>query len=246
MQHCSQHFFYDARVNYLEDQAKAVITNKDEMHGSMSAALQLLKKDAGYRQLFKNAYKQEEITEYQIKNAIAAYVRSLVALNSRFDQYMRGNKNAMHQTEIDGFNIFMGKGKCGTCHFAPLFNGNNPPHFLKIDAEVIGTPATPDTMRAKPDADKGKFYNHGIDLYRFAFKTPTVRNIALTAPYMHNGVFNTLEEVVDFYDRGGGAGLGFGLPNQTLPEDKLNLTQFEKKALVAFLKTLNDTVIVRK
>ena len=101
-------------------------------------------------------------------------------------------------------------------------------------------------MRAKPDADKGKFYNHGIDLYRFAFKTPTVRNIALTAPYMHNGVFNTLEEVVDFYDRGGGAGLGFGLPNQTLPEDKLNLTQFEKKALVAFLKTLNDTVIVRK
>ena len=96
------------------------------------------------------------------------------------------------------------------------------------------------------DVDEGKHYNHKIDLYRFAFKTPTVRNSGLTAPYMHNGVFNTLEEVVEFYNRGGGRGLGFKLDNQTLPEDKLNLSPYEKKALVAFLKTLNDTLVVSK
>ncbi|MNR31613.1 Methylamine utilization protein MauG precursor [compost metagenome] len=73
-----------------------------------------------------------------------------------------------------------------------------------------------------------------------AFKTPTVRNIAITAPYMHNGVFKTLEEVVSFYNKGGGQGLGYQVENQTLPFDKLNLTVKEEKALVAFMKTLTD------
>ncbi|WP_276505027.1 cytochrome c peroxidase [Terrimonas pollutisoli] len=237
--------FYDIRVNYLEDQAKAVITNKGEMHGSLAAAVKFLKEDGDYQQLFKKAYQGEEMNELHIKNAIAAYVRSLIALNSRFDQYMQGNKMAMNQVEIDGFNLFMGKGKCGTCHFVPLFNGNNPPQFLKVDAEIIGVPTTSDTLHPRLDADQGKYYNHKIDLYRFAFKTPTLRNIELTAPYMHNGVFNTLEEVIAFYDRGGGKGLGLRLDNQTLPEEQLKLSAYEKKALVAFLKTLNDTVITR-
>jgi cytochrome c peroxidase len=74
--------------------------------------------------------------------------------------------------------------------------------------------------------------------HRYAFKTPTVRHVALTAPYMHNGVFRTLEEVVDFYDRGGGNGLGFNLENQTLPFGKLSLTGSEKRALVSFMKIL--------
>ncbi|HSD06287.1 MAG TPA: hypothetical protein VLC96_03490 [Flavobacterium sp.] len=78
------------------------------------------------------------------------------------------------------------------------------------------------------------------EVNRYSFKTPTIRNIALTAPYMHNGVFKTLEEVIDFYDQGGGEGLGFHLPNQTLPIDKLNLTPLEKKQLIAFMKTLTD------
>ncbi|MFC0774009.1 cytochrome c peroxidase [Terrimonas alba] len=238
--------FYDTRVAYLEDQAKAVITNKDEMHGSLSAAVKFLKEDGEYQQLFKKAYQEEEINEHHIKNAIAAYVRSLIALNSRFDQYMQGNNMAMNQVEIDGFNLFMGKGKCGTCHFVPLFNGTNPPQFLKIDAEIIGVPATTDTLQPQLDADQGKYYNHKIDLYRFAFKTPTLRNIELTAPYMHNGVFNTLEEVIAFYDRGGGKGWGLRLDHQTLPEERLKLSAYEKKAMVAFLKTLNDTVINRQ
>ncbi|WP_229374904.1 hypothetical protein [Fibrella rubiginis] len=88
------------------------------------------------------------------------------------------------------------------------------------------------------DTDLGKFNTTRINLHRHSFKTPTVRFSAKTAPYMHNGVFATLAEVVDFYDRGGGSGLGFDLPNQTLPADALHLTVAEKKALIAFLKAL--------
>jgi cytochrome c peroxidase len=81
-----------------------------------------------------------------------------------------------------------------------------------------------------------------IDQHLHAFKTPTLRNVELTAPYMHNGVFHTLDEVVDFYDGGGGHGLGIRLPHQTLPADSLHLTRDEKRAVIAFLRTLTDTV----
>jgi cytochrome c peroxidase len=238
--------FYDTRVTFLEDQAKTVITNKDEMHGSFEKAKSKLKTDAGYKKLFAKAYKDEEVSEQHIKNAIAIYVRSLVALNSRFDKYMRGQNNAMNRIEIDGFNLFMGKAKCGTCHFAPLFNGSNPPNFTKIDAEVIGVPANADTNHPRLDKDEGKYNVNGIELYRGAFKTPTVRNSALTAPYMHNGVFNTLDEVIEFYNRGGGKGLGLPIENQTLPEDRLNLSVYEKNAIIAFIKSLNDTDSFKK
>jgi cytochrome c peroxidase len=154
---------------------------------------------------------------------------------------MRGEKAAMNDTETRGFNLFMGKGKCGTCHFVPLFSGVNPPTFTKIDAEIIGVPATNDTLNARLDTDWGKYLTHKIPLHKNAFKTPTLRNIALTAPYMHNGVFKTLEDVIDFYDRGGGAGLGLELENQTLPAEKLNLSKWEKEAIISFLETLTDT-----
>jgi cytochrome c peroxidase len=233
--------FYDTRVAYLEDQAEAVILNKEEMHGSLAEAVDKLRAQEGYREHFKKAYAATGIREQSIKNALAVYVRSLLTLNSRFDRYMRGETDALQPVEIKGYNLFMGKAKCGTCHFAPLFNGSNPPQFTKIDAEVIGVPATTDTLQPKLDPDEGKFYALGIPHYRFAFKTPTVRNSGLTAPYMHNGVYNTLEEVVAFYNRGGGRGLGIPIENQTLPEEKLNLTMAEQKAIVAFMHSLNDT-----
>ena len=97
------------------------------------------------------------------------------------------------------------------------------------------------TRGAAVDPDPGRFRTHGIHLHRHAFKTPTVRNAEFTAPYMHNGVFRTLEEVVDFYDRGGGAGIGIDLPNQTLPPDPLDLAEGEKADLVAFMRALTDT-----
>lgn len=238
--------FYDSRVAYLEDQAKSVILNREEMHGSMDVAVQKLKRNAAYRAMFIKAYPDAEISEHAIKNALATYVRSLLALNSRFDHFMRGNNSALNATEIQGFNLFMGKAKCGTCHFAPLFNGSNPPSFTRIDAEVLGVPLTADTLHPQLDPDGGKFYAIKTALYRHAFKTPTVRNTALTAPYMHNGVFRSLEEVVAFYNRGGGKGLGLNIENQTLPEEPLNLTPSEQKAVVAFMNALTDTTSYRK
>jgi len=100
----------------------------------------------------------------------------------------------------------------------------------------LGVPAT--IQGKKVDQDVGKFVLTKREPHRFAFKTPTVRQVSKTSPYMHNGIYKTLEQVVDFYNDGGGNGLGFNLPNQTLPFDKLNLTPSEKKALVAFMKVL--------
>lgn len=105
----------------------------------------------------------------------------------------------------------------------------------------MGVPAEPDTAGASVDPDVGKFAVFEGELLKFAFKTPTLRNAALTAPYMHNGVYQTLEEVIDFYNRGGGIGIGITLENQTLPPDSLNLSEQEQQDLVHYLQALTDT-----
>jgi cytochrome c peroxidase len=132
----------------------------------------------------------------------------------------------------------MGKAKCGTCHFMPLFNGTVPPAFTFTESEVIGVPFN--ARGTKLDADLGRYEIYQIENFRNAFKTPTVRNIAHTAPYMHNGVYDSLEQVMDFYNRGGGAGLGLNVPNQTLPFDSLALTNTEINQVIAFMNTLSD------
>jgi cytochrome c peroxidase len=181
------------------------------------------------------------LTEQSLSIAVAAYVRSLQALNSRFDRAVRGDTAAVTASERAGFNLFMGKAGCGTCHFAPLFGGALPPTYLESEPEVIGVPARAGTPTSVVDEDAGVFATDSAPLHRHAFKTPTVRNVGLTAPYMHNGVFRTLEEVVDFYDGGGGNGLGMRLPNQTLPVDSLGLSRQEKRDLVSFMLALTDS-----
>lgn len=232
--------FYDNRVNYLEDQATDVIKNKDEMHGSLPVAVSKLKSDKSYMVLFKKAFpnSKEAVSDLNIRNALGSYIRTLVSLNSPFDKYVRGDQSQLNQEQVNGFNLYMGKAKCGTCHFAPLFNGTVPPDFRIIETEVIGVPESANSKSI--DKDFGKYDLRKLDLYKNAFRTPTVRNIALTAPYMHNGAYNTLEQVMDFYNEGGGVGLGMDIPNQTLPFDKLNLSKKEIQDIIAFLKTLND------
>jgi cytochrome c peroxidase len=235
--------FYDLRVMFLEDQAKDVLTNPDEMHGDLKVAVTKLKNTANYPTLFAQAFAKdkEPLNEQNLKIALASYTRSLTSLDSRFDKYMRGDKTQLNTSEKKGFNIYMTKGKCGTCHFMPLFNGTVPPVFDNTEAEIIGVPEKPATKNAKLDADLGKYHVYKVDLHKHAFKTPTLRNIELTQPYMHNGVYDDLEQVIEFYNLGGGKGIGIDLPNQTLPEDKLDLTPQEQKDLIAFLKSLTDT-----
>lgn len=234
--------FADSRVKYLEQQAHDVMLNKAEMGGNPDQTVSKIKLSNRYIKLFSKAFpgSRESITHANVIAAIVAYERSLIRLNAPFDQYMRGDTMAMNALQVQGFNVFMGKAKCGTCHFMPLFNGVAPPFYDRQDAEIIGVPA--DTGKSHPvlDYDLGVYDLFHSELKRGAFKTPSIRNAASTAPYMHNGVFKTLEEVIDFYDKGGGAGLGIKMQIQTLPQDKLNLTPQEKKALIAFIKALDD------
>jgi len=234
--------FFDSRTDKLENQLSDVVHNSEEMNGSLKKAIPLLQEDKIYNEMFRKAYAgdNEPVTEYTIANAISTYVRSLVSYNSRFDQYMRHEAETLTAAEKNGFNLFMGKAKCGTCHYAPFFSGLVPPRYDESESEILAVPAT----AAKPsalDTDPGKYRFTKVGIHKYAFKTPTVRNIALTAPYMHNGVYRTLEEVLEFYNKGGGAGFGIKLSSQTLPPEPLHLTKKEMGDIIAFMKTLTDT-----
>jgi len=233
-------YFYDMRALTLEDQVRDVVANPHEMDGSMDAIIKYVSADTSYHTFFANAFprKNKEITVDDVANALASYVRSLVKLDSRFDEYMRGNENALSVQELKGFNLFMGKAKCATCHFVPLFNGITPPKYVMSETEVLGVPRSQKDSTIDPDT--GYYGVIGIDSYKYAFKIPTIRNIDKTAPYMHNGVYQTLEQVMDFYNNGGGAGLGINLPNQTLSKENLHLTEKEKEDIIAFMKSLDS------
>ncbi len=122
------------------------------MHGDFELAIRQLSVDTAYLKLFGNAYQVKAVTKDNILSAIAAYIKSLTGLNSRFDAYMRGNNQAMNKEEIEGFNLFTGKAKCASCHFIPLFNGVVPPAFAKTESEVLGVPSTADGKIEMPTA----------------------------------------------------------------------------------------------
>jgi len=235
-------FFYDLKAGTLEDQALDVVHHKQEMDGSLAQASARINTSKTYSTLFQKAYQDKtgKVDPWKIQHALASYIRSLSPFNSKFDRYMRGDKKQLNEEEKKGFNLFMGKAKCGSCHFAPLFNGTPAPLFIKSEAEVLGVPASTDTIKPKIDQDLGRYALYAYPQYKHAFKTSTLRNITKTAPYMHNGVYKTLEQVMDFYNRGGGAGMGITVDNQTLAADKLNLSNTEIKQIIAFLGTLED------
>lgn len=232
-------FFYDSKVKRLEMQVLDVIHNPLEMGGDAALVASRLKDDPDYVVLFEKAY-GGAINKSTTVNAISNYIRSLVSFNSRFDRYVRGERHLLTESEKNGFNIFSGKGKCATCHFAPIFNGLLPPHYKDNESEILGVPEA----ASKPaiiDPDLGKYNTTKLNLHLYSFKTVSVRNVELTAPYMHNGVFPTLEDVVEFYEKGGGAGQGMKLDSQTLPDAQLKLTDKEKNDLVNFMKSLTDS-----
>lgn len=237
------HQFYDLRSVSLEDQAHDVMKSSNEFNLQSQHAALLLNSDSGYKRLFSAAFdNRDSISGFEVRNAIAAFVRSLMPFNSRFDEYIKGNKTAMDTEEINGFNLFVGKAKCGTCHFMPVFNGNIPPWYVKSESEIIGVPSAAAWSKAAIDKDSGRYKINRLTELMFAFKTPTVRNADKTAPYMHNGVFTNLDDVVEFYHRGGGMGIGIDLRFQSLPFDSLQLKTEEKKAIVAFMRTLTDNI----
>ena len=236
-----QSFFLDGKSNTLLDQISLVFTNDKEFNTNVHEFSDAILKDSTYVKLFKEAYGGPAKNNKTIIRAISSYISTLNSFNSKFDKNIRAEENTFTEEEKHGYNLFMGKALCATCHFIPLTNGTVPPFFKETEKEVIGVPKTAENKEL--DDDLGFYWKFNEALHKGMFKTPTVRNAAITAPYMHNGVYQTLEEVMDFYNKGGGGGLGFDLEHQTLPFDELNLSDKEQAHIIAFLKTLtNDDI----
>jgi cytochrome c peroxidase len=225
--------FWDGRAAHLEEQARMVITTPEEVNADPAELVRELKAIPEYRALFDKAFggtDGESITFKNVTHAIAAFQRTLVSFNSRFDRYAAGDGSALSPQEKRGLKLFLSpKTRCNECHGIPVFADRN--------FKVIGVPDPKDGPAdvAKPEAERGRGGGSNG-----AFKIPTLRNIALTAPYMHNGVFETLEEVLDFYAGGGGRGLGLDVPLQDDKIRKFSLTPQEKADLIAFLLALTD------
>ncbi|KQC29212.1 cytochrome-c peroxidase [Flagellimonas eckloniae] len=235
-----QSFFWDGRSPNLLDQITSVFTNDKEFDSSVHEFSTEILADTTYIPLFKDAYGGISARNTEIIRAISSYISTLNAFNSKFDKNIRSEEDTFTEEEKLGFNLYMGKALCATCHFIPLTNGTVPPFFTEHEKEVVGVPET--SSNKTLDDDLGFYWRHNeeLEVHRGMFKTPTIRNAELTGPYMHNGVYKSLEEVINFYNLGGGGGLGFDLPYQTLPFDNLQLSELEEKALVAFIKTLTD------
>jgi cytochrome c peroxidase len=236
--------FWDGRAPSLSAQVREVLTGPTEMNASIPVLEKKLTNNPLYHRAFQKEFDTPRscnpVTMERIQAALAAYVGSLAPMNSSFDRYMAGDHSAMNTEQIKGFNLFMGKGLCGTCHFAPLFNGSTPPFFSRSEYEVLGITGSDEAVQVKLDDDPGRYRLYPVDIYRNAFKTPTVRNTSRTAPYMHNGRFRTLRRVIDFYNKGGGRGLGINVPQQTLPDKPLHLTVPEINAIITFMNSLTD------
>lgn len=240
-------FFYDLRSNVLEDQIEHVIVNEKEFHTSYIQLYEKLSQSEDYLKLFAAAFpeiKEKPINKYAISTALGIFVASLTSHNSQFDLYIRNEIKEIPTEVIKGFNLFAGKAGCATCHFAPIFNGTTAPLYRESESEVLGVPEQKNIEKIDSDLGRasGKMKEQST-IYLHSFKTPSIRNIQLTAPYMHNGVYNTLEEVMDFYNKGGGAGIGIKLENQTLPPEALNLNKEEINQIIRFMESLTDTSI---
>ncbi len=232
-------FFYDGSADGLEGQIVKVAKNQNEFHMDLEVMEHRVRDDNAYQILFDSVY-NGEITNRNIRNAIASYIRNLTPFNSKFDRNIQGKENTLTKEEITGFNLFMGKAACATCHFPPVFNGTVPPKYSETEFENLGVPSDNDFVHPQLDSDPGMFYPYEVEERRSFFKTSTIRNISLTAPYMHNGVYETLEQVMDFYNIAGGQGMNLDVPFQTLPPDSLYLSDDEIQAVIAFMEALTD------
>lgn len=223
--------FWDGRAGDLEDQAKFPITSPDEMNQQPEELVAELKAIPDYVAMFDQAFKGSNgsgVTFDNVINAVAAFERTLVSNNSAFDRYAAGDVNALSSEARRGLTLFRSlKTRCFECHGFPT--------FANQDFKVIGVPDLDGQQ-----ADLGRAEIVKEKAYERAFKVPTLRNVALTAPYMHNGRFKTLEEVIDFYAGGGGKGMGLEVPNLDDKIRKFSLTAQEKSDLIAFLKSLTD------
>jgi cytochrome c peroxidase len=211
--------FWDGRAPSLEEQVHFPVEHPDEMGSSLDAAARRLAADESYARAFAEAFPHSpKVSPYNIAKALAAYERTLVSPPTRFDRWLDGTADALTQSELRGLQLFAGRARCIACHAGFDFTDHN---FYDIGL---------------PDDDRGRGKAIGLPAADHAFKTPTLRELAWTAPYMHNGSLATLEDVVRFYE---GGGVGRPTRSKDLPA-QLILTDAERADLVAFLESLSS------
>jgi cytochrome c peroxidase len=212
--------FWDGRAGSLEDQALAPMVNPLEMGNTHDAIVAKLSGIAGYRKRMARAFGSPEFTIREVAKAIAAFERTLVSTGSAFDRYQAGDRKALTASQERGMRLFFGKANCSSCHLGDQFT-DEAFHNLGVGA-------------AKEKPDLGRTAVTGDPADWSSFKTPSLRDVSGTAPYMHDGSLRTLEAVVGFYDRGGTANRN--LDRSLVP---LGMSDEEKKDLVAFLRALS-------
>ncbi|HEX6983941.1 MAG TPA: cytochrome c peroxidase [Planctomycetaceae bacterium] len=207
--------FWDGRAATLEEQALGPIANPIEMNLPVEEAVKRLNAIEGYRKQFNEIF-GSDVTKETLAKAIAAYERTILSGDAPYDRYKAGDTSALSEAAVRGMKLFFGKANCSACHSGPNFT-DNAFHNIGVGMD-------------KPEPDKGRAAISGLEGDTGAFKTPTLRETARSAPYMHDGSMKTLREVVDHYDKG-------GTPNKYLDEEifKLNLTEQEKADLITFL-----------
>lgn len=208
---------WDGRFPSLEEQALKPVANTMEMNQEIDRLPDKLKAIPGYVSLFKKIF-NDEITLDNIAKAIASFERTVVSTNSPYDRSFKGDEEALSPMAQKGRTIFFSQGRCAMCHGGYNFTDNL---FHNLGVPDLGP------------KDLGRYNVTLVEYDTGAFKTPTLRSVALNAPYMHNGIFNTLEEVVEFYNLGGGKNKYLD-PVMT----PLKLSEEEKTSLVEFLKSL--------
>jgi cytochrome c peroxidase len=214
--------FWDGRAPTLEDQSIGPFVNPIE-HGfaDHDELVSKINKIGGYKKLFKGVFRTDAITKEQVGKAIASFQRTLISGNSPFDKFdWDGDEKAISESAKRGRKLFFGKAECSLCHIGTNFSDEKF-HNIGVGWD-------------KESVDAGRYQVTKVKKDTGAFKTPTLREISKTAPYMHDGRFATLEEVVEFYDEGG-VDNPF-LDKQIVP---LNLTDSEKRDIVAMMRTLN-------
>jgi cytochrome c peroxidase len=212
----SKILMWDGRRSSLEDQ---VLKSRNMKVSGMETRISVIQ---GYRELFDRAYPGEGVTQATIAKAIATFERTIISSDTPFDRWQKGDARAVSESAKRGFTLFRGKAKCDACH-----QGYN---FTDDGFHNIGVKTLPGMME-----DIGRYEHRKVKSMKGAFRTPGLREIVSTAPYMHNGVYKTLEEVVDHYDRGGDVKDNLD-PNMS----ELNLTAQEKSDLVNFMKSLTS------
>ncbi len=215
--------FWDGRVETLEAQALGPIEASGEMNQNPGELVAELKAIEGYPPLFESAYPDLGLSPAAIAAALAVFERTIISGDSPFDRWRRGAEAAVSQSAVRGFDLFQGKAKCQACHSGPNFSDGG---FHNIG------------VRDQGEFDPGRFRVTPVKINQGGFKTPGLRDAARTGPYMHNGSYRTLREVVDHYDRGGD--VKWNLDPEMKP---LGLTEQEKEDIVEFLLSLTGDSI---